>query len=132
MPANFESIEEVLKNKKAAITRENPSNVTATIANGASLSNAIDIGSSSMQSIFMPAAWTAAVMYFAAAPTSGGTFVPVQDVNGSEVPCTVAVDTTCPLPVELAGYRFIKLRSGPSGAAQAQGQAVIVTVILKG
>jgi len=109
--------------------------VTATIANGASLSGEVDLGGAAILGIHMPAAWTAAVLTFQAAPASGGTFADVYDDLGNEV--TLTVDTSRAVGVDLksgalAPYRFIKIRSGTSAAAVAQGAERALTLSLKG
>lgn len=114
------------------IERVNLANVTATIANGASLSDEIDLGGSSMQTILMPAVWTAASLTFQIAEASGGTWRNVYDDSGTEVAVTTAASRAIPMPAELAGARFIKIRSGTSGTPVNQGGARSLVVLLKG
>lgn len=119
-------------NKKIAITRKTPANLVAIIPNNASLSNALDIGESSMQTIHMPTDWDAAVITFASSDELNGLYQGVYDVNGTEVTMTTAADRDVPFPVEVAGCRFIKLRSGTVGTPVAQTPARTIPIILKG
>ncbi len=114
------------------IERVIPANLTATIANGASLSNEIDFGGSSMQMMLMPTAWTVAVITFQVAEATGGTLRNAYDEFGNEVSVTIAASRAVPVPLELAGVRFVKIRSGTGGSAVNQGAECIITVILKG
>jgi hypothetical protein len=108
---------------------------TVTIANGASLSGAIDLGSSSLAGILMPAAWTAAGLSFTVSTSLAGTYVPLWNAIGSEytVPSASAVASQfIVLPVaDFLGIQFIKVRSGTAAAAVNQGgdrALVLVTV----
>lgn len=95
---------------------------TVNIANNASLSGEVDLTEKTLVGIIMPASWTAAVLTFAAASASGGTFVPVYDAAGIEL--TVQASTSRMIaiaPDALRGARFVKVRSGTSGAAVTQG-----------
>lgn len=100
---------------------------TVTIANGASLSGAIDLGSSSLACILMPAAWTAAGLSFAVSTSLAGTYVPLWNALGGEylVPSASAVASQhIILPVvDFLGIQFIKVRSGTNAAAVNQGAA---------
>lgn len=100
-----------------------PTTTTATIASGQSLSGSINLGLRSLLGITMPAAWTAAALSFAVSH-DGVTFYPVSDQDGEVViPADVAVAGAAVAidPALLAGWRFIKVRSGTAGAAVAQG-----------
>ncbi|MFQ5850898.1 MAG: hypothetical protein ACE5JU_09955 [Candidatus Binatia bacterium] len=113
----------------------NVSQRTATIAAAASLSGEIDLEGFKIIGIVMPAAWTAANLTFQAADVTGGTFQDVFDDAGTEVTVTVAaaryigLDATMP---ELAGIRFLKIRSGTSAVPVNQAAARTLTLILKG
>ncbi len=117
------------------IERVNLTSVTATITqdDATGLSAEIDLGGSSMQTILMPAAWTAASLTFSVAEATSGTFRNAYDDSGTEVVVTTAASRAIPMPSELAGARFIKLRSGTSGTPVTQLSAdKIITVLLKG
>lgn len=108
---------------------------TATILNGASLSNEINIEGYNIVGFIMPATWTAASLSFAAAIDTGGTFVPITDDAAAEVTFTVAaakaVGCRADKASALAPWRFIKLQSGTSGATVNQGADRVITLILK-
>ena len=107
------------------------------IANGASLSGAVDLQGYILTGIVMPAAWTAASLTFAGAPSNeqsgeAGTFVPIYDDAGTEY--TVSADTSRVLqidPVKLAGVRWLKVRSGTSGTPVNQDAARTLYLILR-
>lgn len=98
---------------------------TVTIANGASLSGAIDFGSSSLAGILMPATWTAAGLSFAVSTSLAGTYVPLWNASGSEyiVPSASAVASQfIILPLaDFLGIQYLKVRSGTAGSAVNQG-----------
>lgn len=103
--------------------------VTATIANGQSLSGVIDVSEGyQITGIKMPDAWTTAALTFVACERADGTFADVYDVDGVEVAITATNAQAGrwfviqPL-VDYMDFRFFKLRSGVSGAAVAQGAA---------
>ena len=114
------------------ILRSVMANITATIASAAALSNEIDLAGSALQTILMPAAWTAAVLTFQIAEATGGTFQDVYDDSGSEVTVTVAASRAIPMPAEIAGARFVKIRSGTTGTPVNQGAERLIVVLLKG
>ena len=98
---------------------------TATILNGASLSDAIDLGvGPQMVGIQMPAAWTAADMTFQAS-VDGATYANLTDDAGTEVTFTVSASKFVTLRTAALdlfyGKRYLKLRSGTAGAATNQG-----------
>jgi hypothetical protein len=90
---------------------------TATIANGASLSGAIDLGTSRLLAIQMPAAWTAAALTFEAS-YDGVTYAPVYDSAGTEISWTVGAARIAlnAAAAEWLGVRYLKVRSGTSAA----------------
>ncbi len=95
---------------------------TATIANGQSLSAAInmyDIGA--LSAIHMPAAWTAADLTFQAS-ADGVTYNNLYNDSGGEYTVTAAAARA--IVVNLAdflGIKFLKIRSGTSAVPVAQG-----------
>lgn len=104
---------------------------TVTIANGASLSGAVDLGSASLVGIVMPAAWTAADLSFQVS-ADGVTYGNLFDTIGAEylIPSASAVaGQTISIPIaDLLGWRYLKVRSGPAAAAVAQGAARVLTL----
>lgn len=108
---------------------------SAVIANGASLSGVIDIGTMLLTGIDMPSSWTAADLTFAASATVDGTYDPVFDSDGNELTVTAAASRFLALTSAevdlLSAARFLKIRSGTSGAAVNQGGARTLVAVLK-
>lgn len=100
-----------------------PETKSATIAENEALSGEIDVRGKISGAVHMPAAWTAASLGLYAAPSSGGTFAPVYDKDGSLY--TVSVDASrCIIidPQILVPLRYIKLWSQDgSGSNVTQG-----------
>jgi len=108
---------------------------TVTIANGESLSGSTDLTGYSLVAIQMPAAWTAASITFAGSSTNGGTYGKLRDYAGTEYTITSPLVTEyIPLGTylpDLAGVRFLKVRSGTAASAVAQGAARVITLIVR-
>lgn len=103
---------------------------TATIAESASLSDAIETDGSAVVGIVMPAAWTAANLTLQAS-ADDTTFSNVYDEQGNEK--TVIASTSRYIllnPADFLGANSIKVRSGTSGTAVNQAAARSVIVIL--
>lgn len=113
------------------------SHAVATIANGASASDVIDLRDYAIAAIIMPTAWTTAALTFLTCATAGGTFLPVYDDAGTEVSIASAnvvqdraiVNKT--ILEQLAGLRYIKLRSGVAATPVTQGGDRAITVVMK-
>lgn len=104
---------------------------TATIANGASLSDAIDIEGARRILIQMPAAWDAANLTFQSSDESGGTYQNLYDQGGTEITVTAAAARSIGVNnPALLSARFLKIRSGTSGAAvnQTAERAIVVLI----
>jgi hypothetical protein len=103
---------------------------TVTIANGAALSNAIDLGDGELYAIFMPAGWTAAAVTFAAATSLAGTYNLVENAAGTELSLATpgASDVITLDPEAFRGLRFIKIRSGTAGTPVNQGAERVITL----
>ncbi len=96
--------------------------VTATIANGAALSDAVEIGSSKPVLLDVPG-WTAAVITFQVSH-DGVTFRDLYDEDAAEVNCsTFSTARVLQLPAQLEGAAFLKIRSGTTGTPVNQGAA---------
>lgn len=106
--------------------------LTATIANGASLSSEIDLAGYSLAAIVMPSSWTTANLTFQASDVSGGTYNDIRDAAGNEL--SVVASASCVITdiPELAPIRFLKIRSGTSGTPVNQGGSRSLILILKG
>lgn len=107
-----------------------PLTQTATIANGASLSGAVDMGGKTLLSLEMPSGWTAANISF-----------DVSNDNSSYVACYLeGTEYTFPTgasrghslnPAAFAGWRYVKVRSGISGTTVAQGASRDIKLYMK-
>lgn len=106
--------------------------LTATILNGTSLSDELNLNGLMIEAIDMPAAWTAAGLSFVASEVSGGTFLPLFDVAGVEITATVAASQRHVLPISLIrGHNYIRLRSGTSAVPVVQGSNAIITLLCR-
>ena len=101
----------------------------ATIANGASQSQAIDLDGFVPVGLLLPSAWTAAAITFLASGDNT-TFVPVYEADGTELTATASTSRQVVLdPAKFAGIRYLKLRSGTASAAVNQGADRVIGVI---
>lgn len=90
----------------------------ATIPNGSSTSNEIDLRYQALMGLHMPAAFTGTTITFTASNTAGGTFNPVYKDDGTQYSVTVATNRAIAIDyTKLAGFRFIKLVSGSTEGA---------------
>lgn len=106
-----------------------PSTADVTIANGGSLSGAIDLAGRTAIRLLMPAAWTAAVLTLQFSP-DGVTYNNVYDSFGTEYTIQAAASRAILLvPADFLGVRYLKLRSGTAGAAVNQGADRAITVV---
>ena len=108
--------------------------IEVTIANGESLSDSADLKGGCIVGINMPAVWTAAGLSFQGSEDDT-TFVDIYN-NGGEITLLSAVVGTdrriLVSPVDFVGAgRFVKVRSGTTGSAQAQGAARIITLLVR-
>lgn len=102
---------------------------TATIANAASLSGAVDLSYARLALILMPAAWTAAGLTFQVSP-DGVTYGDLYTDAGVEVSATVAANRVVRLNLsDWIGVRYFKVRSGTTGTPVAQGAERILTLL---
>jgi hypothetical protein len=99
-----------------------PTYQTATISNTESLSSAIELHPAHYAfAIGMPATWTAANLTFQVSH-DGTTWKNLYDDEGNEVTVTAAASRMIRLyPEEWAAFKHLKIRSGTSGSAVAQG-----------
>ncbi len=98
---------------------------TVTIPTGATgLSAEVDLAGFMLEAIYMPAAWTAAALTFQGSNVSGGVYQDMYDSGGTELNLTVsnsrAIGLTAAHKEVLKAWRFIKIRSGVTGAAVNQ------------
>ena len=105
------------------------SNLTATIANTASLSDAMDLSGTTLAGYIMPASWTSANMTFQVS-VDGTNFHNFYDQFGNEVSHTVSTSRFVALnPSDMASVRYIKFRSGTNGTPVAQGADRLITLV---
>lgn len=96
---------------------------TATIANGASLSGAVCLGQGVPLSIQMPSAFTGTALTFQGS-NDNSTYQNLYDDAGNELTVTVAASRNVLLPASaLAGWTFLKVRSGTSGSPTTEAAA---------
>lgn len=112
---------------------------TVTIASSASLSDAVNFVDGSLFyqerpalcGIIMPGTWTTADLTFQASE-DGSTFNDLYDELGAEVTVTAAASRYIRLsPADWARIRHLKVRSGTSGSAVAQGGDRTITLLLR-
>ena len=109
--------------------------VIATIASGASLSNAIDLEGYTKIAIEMPLGWTTANITLQASKELAGQYKDVYADEGTEISITGTAGKFLTLGTAiktgLGALRFIKLRSGTTGSAVNQVAAREIIVHLK-
>ena len=91
---------------------------TVTIANGADTSSAADLEHFTVIGIRWPASFTGATVTFLASDTGGGTYVELVDSSGTAVSVTVAAGKVTGYIPDLAGIRFVKVKSASAEAAE--------------
>jgi hypothetical protein len=104
---------------------------TALIANGESMSAAIDLTAHSLCAVKLPAAWTAAGLTFLADIDGTGTYGPLKYQGVEyEIPTVAAGDFITVNPAAFVGCRFLKVRSGTAAAAVNQGGARTLQLVV--
>lgn len=119
-------------------------NVTATIANGQSLSGAVDLGARvtvkgfeydpTLLALITPAGWDTNDMTFQVS-ADGVTYVNLYrvaaDGTASEYKITAAAPSLCfnLSPADWKGFRYLKVRSGTSGSPANQSGAASLTLV---
>lgn len=107
------------------------STFSATIVSGASLSGAIDVAGTTLISIQMPAAWTAANLTFQGS-ADGSTYADVYNDSGDEYSIPVSASRFVMLDQvqnRFRGMRYFKVRSGTSGTPVNQGADRVLSLI---
>ncbi len=103
------------------------------IPNGASLSNPIDLGSTVLCAILIPAGWTAAGLSFQASDDGGTTWFNIFDSTGAEVivasAAVVAGQRISVDPSAFVGVDFIRVRSGYSAVPVNQTADRTLTLV---
>lgn len=104
--------------------------VTATIANGASVSADIDLGTARLGRIAMPAAWTAADLTLITSH-NGGDWNPLYDKDGAEYTIKAAGARSALIPLsDMLSVRYLRIRSGTSAAPVNQAAARSIVLVL--
>ena len=94
---------------------------TVTIANGQSLSDAVNLGGSRLMNVMLPATWTTASITFQIS-LDGVTYGDYFDYNGNEHTGVATAGKPINVdPTVFADVQFLKIRSGTSGTPVAQG-----------
>jgi len=107
-----------------------PNTPTATIANGASLSDSVEVGQGAVVGFLLPTI-TAAVLTFQGSD-DGVTFKDLRDAAAAEIQiASNAGDIFVTPPAGLNGPAFLKVRSGTSAAPVAQGAQRLIKVVIK-
>jgi len=102
-------------------------NLTATIADAATESGAVDLSGTTLVGVAFPAEFDGTAVTVKAASTSGGTYVNVYDNNGLQLSLTAAASRVITIdPVKTAGLQYIKLVAGT-----AQTGATVLTLITR-
>lgn len=114
------------------VTRAGPQTKVASvvIASAASLSGAVDLGSSRLARIAMPATWTAANLTFSVS-YDGTTFSNLYDAAGVEYTVQAAASREIIVPLtDFIGVQRMKVRSGTAAAAVVQGGDRTLNLVL--
>lgn len=105
---------------------------TATIANGASLSDAVAVNGGDVIGIYLPTITSAAIS-FQVSHDGGTTYSDLYTGAGAEV--TLGAATTGArfhsAPAGMSGITHLKVRSGPTGAAVNQGAQRLISVVIQ-
>jgi len=114
---------------------QNREEVVATIADGAALSDGVYCEGGVIVGIIMPAVWDAAVITFQVS-MDDVTYLDSYSAAGAEHTLTVAASQHIWLdPSQFASYRWVKVRSGTTGAPVNQTTGAddkLVTLIVRG
>ena len=105
--------------------------VTATIASGASLSDAADLGTGRLVGLILPAAWTTAAITFQGS-ADGSTYFDLYDDATERAIASASVVPSRFIALPIADWlmvRSLKLRSGSAATPVAQGAARSITLV---
>lgn len=105
--------------------------LTTTILSGTSLSPAVDLGGMTLGVIEVPASFEGASLTFQVS-ADGTTFFNLFKSDGTEYSVTVAASRAYELPIaDFADIRYIKIRSGTSGAPTNTGADRVLGLIAR-
>lgn len=88
---------------------------SVTVATSVASSEAIKYGPYASGSVYVPAGSSLTTLTWHACETEGGTYLAAEDASSAAVTQTVAASQTHPIPVALAGARFIKITGNAAG-----------------
>ena len=112
------------------VTTGQITSVTATIANGASVSGDIDLGAARLGRIAMPAAWTAADLTLQTSHDNV-TWNNLFDKDGGEYTIKAAQGRSMLIPLaDMLSVRYLRIRSGTSATPVAQAAARSLILVL--
>lgn len=119
----------------AAVASPTRSAVTASIANGASVSGTVDLTNTAILGFVAPAAWTAAALNIEVS-TNGSTWVTAGliDSYGSSVSSWSSVTAGAGYSVDAAAmlpWQYVRFRSGTAASPVNQGAQRDFTVITR-
>lgn len=97
-----------------------------TIANGESVSNAIDLTDQVVTGITMPDDWDGTEITFLACDTADGTYLPVHAAGGTEFSVTTAASRHVYIDPDVT--RSIKFLQLDAGTAQTPARTFTITV----
>lgn len=107
------------------------SRLTATIANGASLSASVYLTDQPIVAIQMPTTWTTGNLTFQGS-NDGTNFFDVYNMDGDEYTVVAAANRYIVLsPFEFQWARYVKIRSGTTGTPVTQGGARTITLVTR-
>lgn len=96
-----------------SVVRPVNSEIQATVSVSGTASDEIDLGGDQLVGIFVPSTFDGTNITLTASPTSGGTFVAVQNGDGDSGAYTITTTASRFVPIDnlaiTAGLRFVKL-----------------------
>lgn len=110
-------------------------NDSVVFANGASTSNAIDIGPFKLFALIIPASFAGDTLALTASISESGTYVPVYDDAGDPVTITVGASRVVGVDAAagaLAALRWVKFVSQTAGVAEPQTASRTVLIMAQG
>lgn len=105
--------------------------LTATIANGGSLSAAVALGTTRLVGIITPAAFTTTTILTFDVSADGVTYAPLFLPDNTEAQVILSLSASRYIPVDptIFNLPYIKIRAGLNGAAVAQGADRVFTLV---
>lgn len=90
--------------------------ITCTVTSGGATSAAVDLAGYRNFGLIVPSTFDGTTITFTVSDTSGGTYVALYDITGTQVSMTIAASRAYDLPGELMVWRFLKIVCGTSQA----------------